>query len=143
MSALTLLDSLDFDNNENIQGEIPDSLGSLQALRFLDINTNRLTGSLPNALCNASSLERIDVQKNSMEGAIPSCIGTLNSLQVLALDENGFIGTIPTNFGQLDSLRKFSFFIDFFLYNPMKSIHFQAFLTSLTYFFRIPHSQHE
>jgi Leucine-rich repeat (LRR) protein len=110
------LENIDFDQNMGIQGTIPTSLGTLDSLKNLDLNTNDLMGPLPAELCDATMLERIDVLSNSLEGMISNCIGELESLDVLSLDINMFSGTLPTTVGQMSSLRKSLFLSLIILY---------------------------
>ncbi|GKV45700.1 hypothetical protein SLEP1_g52757 [Rubroshorea leprosula] len=85
-------------------GSLPDSLGELKNLQYLDVFNNNLTGSLPNSLATLKHLQHLDLSSNSFSGSIPKSIGNLSSLRMLDLSDNIMNGTIPESFGQLLAL---------------------------------------
>mmetsp|Transcript_14642 Transcript_14642/g.42920 ORF Transcript_14642/g.42920 Transcript_14642/m.42920 type:complete len:499 (-) Transcript_14642:47-1543(-) len=54
----------------NLQGEIPDEIGYLRHLRYLDLSDNQLSGQLPSDL-RWAPLEYLDVAGNNMKGFVP------------------------------------------------------------------------
>lgn len=65
---------------------VPDSIGSLDALRWLDFSRN-IIFALPDAVCKLSSVYNLLLPNNNLE-VLPSCIGQMNSLQYLNADFN-------------------------------------------------------
>jgi Leucine-rich repeat (LRR) protein len=123
-----LLNSLSLDNN-NLQGELPDSIGNLspglQVLRMgfnnmsgtippgigklrnlttLGLSHNRFTGVLGGWLGNLEKLQYVDLESNGFTGPIPPSAGNLTQLLALKLANNGFQGSVPASFGNLQQL---------------------------------------
>jgi hypothetical protein len=95
---------LDLDINQ-IGGNIPESLGDLQNLLFLQLRANDLEGSIPEELGNIANIERIWLQGNDLTGTIPAELGNLSNLRSLDLFENQLTGNIPPELGNLSNLR--------------------------------------
>ncbi|RZB61546.1 Receptor-like protein EIX2 [Glycine soja] len=87
-------------------GKIPTQFGSLSHLKYLNLARNSLEGSIPRQLENLSQLQHLDLGGNSLEGNIPSQIGNLSQLQHLDLRYNSFEGSIPSQLGNLSNLQK-------------------------------------
>ncbi|KAL2334844.1 hypothetical protein Fmac_016057 [Flemingia macrophylla] len=80
-------------NNNNLQGEIPTSLGYICTLQQLYLSNNRFTGMLLNLL-NFTALSMLDLSNNQLIGEIPKNIGLLYELMSLRLDGNYFEGDV-------------------------------------------------
>ncbi len=89
----------------NLVGRIPQELGILTSLIFLDFDTNSLTGSIPPNIGNLTQLHFLDLDVNSLEGSIPSSIGNLTQLSYLYLYNNRLNGPIPSSIGKIKNLR--------------------------------------
>lgn len=68
---MTDLEILDLHRNQ-LNGSIPESLGSLTKLQVLDLSQNSLSGSIPLFLENLMMLTYFNISYNSLSGAIPS-----------------------------------------------------------------------
>ncbi|CAD6226284.1 unnamed protein product [Miscanthus lutarioriparius] len=86
ISKLTNLILLDLSFN-NITGQVPQSILTLDKLEFLFLGNNRLTGSLPDA--KSASLKNLDFSYNQLTGNFPSW-ATQNDLH-LNLVANNFV----------------------------------------------------
>ena len=109
-SRMTLLDSLHLGSN-HLEGTIPSSLGTLNALHTLGLADNRLYGSIPSSLGSLSQLQFLDLsrqfnptRKTGLTGAVPSSLGNLAKLEYLVLEYNSLDGTIPVQLRNLTSL---------------------------------------
>ncbi|KAL2967126.1 hypothetical protein AAZX31_16G158000 [Glycine max] len=104
LGSLTNLRYLDL-SLSNFGGNIPTQFGSLSHLKYLDLSWNRyMQGSIPRQLGNPSQLQHLDLSGNQFEGSIPSQIGNLSQLQHLDLSYNSFEGSIPSQIGNLSQL---------------------------------------
>ncbi|PON55576.1 Leucine-rich repeat domain containing protein [Parasponia andersonii] len=106
-SILSLVISLDLSSN-NLSGEIPEQLTSLQGLISLNLSGNNLRGSIPDKIGNMTWLESLDLSRNRLSGKIPPSISNLNYLSHLNLANNNLSGEIPTS-TQLQSMNASSF----------------------------------
>jgi hypothetical protein len=86
--------NIDLSQNK-FEGEIPNFIGELQALKGLNLSHNRLTGPIPQSIGNLSSMESLDLSSNILTGVIPSQLTNLNGLGVLNLSYNHLMGEIP------------------------------------------------
>ncbi|XP_059656556.1 receptor-like protein EIX2 [Cornus florida] len=84
---------LDLDGSR-LEGELPDSLGTLVNLQELSLSQNSFWGSIPASIGNLSSLQVMDLSYNSMNGTIPESFGQLSKLVDLYLQENSWEGVI-------------------------------------------------
>ncbi|KAF3456978.1 hypothetical protein FNV43_RR01635 [Rhamnella rubrinervis] len=104
---LKTLTSIDLSNNR-FDGEIPSSIGNLQALVVLNLSSNSFSGSVPPSLGNMSELESLDLSKNKLSGRIPQQLANLTFLEYLNLSQNQLTGPIPQG-KQLDTFSSSSF----------------------------------
>ncbi|CAJ1953075.1 unnamed protein product [Sphenostylis stenocarpa] len=86
--------SIDFSKNR-FEGEIPNVIGELHALRGFNLSYNRLSGRIPQSLGNLAKLESLDLSSNMLTGEIPKELNNLNFLEVLNLSNNHLVGAIP------------------------------------------------
>lgn len=80
---------------------IPDEIGKLASLVYLDLNNNDLT-SLPDRIGDLASLQELDLQYNQLE-SLPATIGKLKSLKHLTIAANQ-VSALPATFCNLVSL---------------------------------------
>lgn len=91
-------------HSNNLYGSIPSSFGNLTNLSQLSLYNNALTGSIPESLGNIKSLGLIDLGSNKLSGSIPSSLFTIDDLYNLNLSNNKLSGEIPANIGSAKSL---------------------------------------
>ncbi|KAK9989502.1 hypothetical protein SO802_029741 [Lithocarpus litseifolius] len=87
------LQSLDLSANQLV-GKIPNSLGTLESLRYLSLASNLFWGSIPASIGSLSSLQQLDLSFNQMNGSIPESFGQLSELVELYLQVNSWEGVI-------------------------------------------------
>lgn len=85
-----------------LNGYIPESIGNLSELKFLDLSG--ISGALPSAIGNLTKLEFLRISSHST-GTIPEAIGKLKELRSLILDGD-LTGSIPESIGYLTLLTK-------------------------------------
>ncbi|CAL5410577.1 unnamed protein product [Camellia sinensis] len=78
----------------SLGGELPDLLGILENLQYLDLSWNSFWGSIPTSIGNMSSLQYLDLRSNNMNGTIPESFGKLTKLVQLYLQGNPWKGVI-------------------------------------------------
>lgn len=97
---LTHLEHLDLNGygSQGLEGPLPDWIGQLSKLRFLDLGSNQFSGHIPHSIYNCTSLETLDLSANYLSGEIPPQIGShLTKLTVLYLFTNRFTGSISSS----------------------------------------------
>ena len=97
------VDSLNLSDNL-LRGTIPEELGSLTYLTYLDLRRNQLRGAIPSSLGNLTQLQILALHENLLSGQIPAALGNLTELTYLTLHENRLTGSIPTTLGNLTNL---------------------------------------
>jgi len=95
---------LDLRNN-NLVGQLPDSIGTLSRLVELFLPTNQLLlGPIPGTVSKLRRLEALDLSFCRFSDAIPDSIGEMTSLKQVKLVGNELIGEIPESFSALANL---------------------------------------
>ncbi|KAG0536527.1 hypothetical protein BDA96_03G071600, partial [Sorghum bicolor] len=106
LANLTSLSILDLGSNQ-LEGIIPNSIGVLKDLWYLDLRYNSLSSMPPISLYNLSSLEFLQIQSNMLSGSIPTDIGNrFHAMRFLSLYTNQFTGIIPASLSNLTSLQE-------------------------------------
>ena len=95
--------NLDF-SGTYIGGEIPQEIGQLTSLRFLQLSNCGFTGEIPREIGNLTGLYQLFLNFNELTGPIPSEIGNLTELINLGLDGNQLTGVIPPTIGNMTDL---------------------------------------
>ncbi len=112
--------------NKNLVGALPPNIGSLTALRKIDVHRNSLTeipqevGALvaledvhlaenqlravPASMCNLINMKELHLDYNKLEGELPAWIFNLTALERLTLGHNLFEGYLPVAIGNLVNL---------------------------------------
>lgn len=83
---------------------IPETLGRLQSLTFLDISGCDFLYSLPETLCDLKSLVLLDLGCSSELTSLPESLGKLGVLRALDLRGCFHLTSLPESLGQLQSL---------------------------------------
>ncbi|KAK9995897.1 hypothetical protein SO802_020583 [Lithocarpus litseifolius] len=107
-TTLRLVNIIDLSNN-NLLGEIPKEVASLQGRQSLNLSFNILTRRIPENIGDMRSIESIDFSINQLSGQIPQSMSSLAFLSHLNLSNNNLIGRIPSS-TQLQNLRASNFF---------------------------------
>ncbi|GLT35956.1 hypothetical protein SLA2020_103640 [Shorea laevis] len=99
LGKLTSLTFLDLSKsmylfNNQLSGSIPDSIEQLSKLESIDLSDNQLNGSIPNSFGQLSKLKSMDLSYNQLSGRIPNSIGKLSNLETLLVDDNSLEGVI-------------------------------------------------
>jgi Leucine-rich repeat (LRR) protein len=101
---LNCLNKITLSNNQELAGDIPESIFNINSLVWLAIGNCALTGTIPNNIGNCALLKSISFRENNLTGPIPPEIGNLDSLIFLDLHDNQLSGTIPPELGDCDNL---------------------------------------
>ena len=102
--GLQVVGKLDLFSN-NLEGELPNSIGNLRNLSALNIYLNKLRGTIPDEVTTLP-LSELGAQGNEFSGTLPEKLGDMTELGYLALGDNQFSGAIPRNFGRLSTLQE-------------------------------------
>lgn len=93
--------------NKLLSGILPEELGQLEALKRLNLGSNRLVGEVPLSLGNLDNLEELKLNNNGLTMSIPPTLGNLDKLRALDLHGNQLSGPIPPELGDLINLEQF------------------------------------
>ncbi|KAJ6726107.1 RECEPTOR-LIKE PROTEIN 55 [Salix purpurea] len=88
--------------NQRLNGELVESIGSLDQLRTLNLSHNFLKNLLPFSLFHFPKLEVLDLNSNDFSGSIPQSI-SLPSIIFLDISSNYLNGSLPTHICQNSS----------------------------------------
>ncbi len=93
-------------SKRNLEGNLPDIFDSelFSELTYLSLFNNNLEGQIPETLGNLTALTYLDLDKNNFEGAVPSSIANLTNLQALWLSRNN-LTSLPNEIGNLSNLQ--------------------------------------
>ncbi|XP_062008115.1 putative disease resistance protein RGA3 [Rosa rugosa] len=89
--------------SDNDIEEVPDEVGELVHLRYLDLSENRRLKKLPDSLCNLVNLQTLRVDRCDSLKKLPEAMGKLTSLQ--HLHAQGIRLKLPKSIARLKSLR--------------------------------------
>ena len=92
----------------NLTGEIPVDIGKLTQLTVLHLGWNNLTGNIPSEFGNLINLKWLALGGNQLFGNVPIELGNLHNLEFIALHDNQFDGTIPDELATLTKLYHFN-----------------------------------
>ncbi|PIA33418.1 hypothetical protein AQUCO_04100090v1 [Aquilegia coerulea] len=90
---------------KKLVGLLPSILGSLPALRHVNLRSNKFYGSLPVEFFNAQGVQSLVLYGNFFTGSLPNEIGKLKYLQTLDLSQNLMNGSIPLSLIQCKRLK--------------------------------------
>ncbi|PRQ45740.1 putative leucine-rich repeat-containing, plant-type, leucine-rich repeat domain, L [Rosa chinensis] len=82
-------------SSNNFQGKIPEFIGNLKGIRFLNISNNIFNGSIPSFLENLTLLEALDLSQNQLSGEIPQQLAQLTYLANFNVSYNNLTGSVP------------------------------------------------
>lgn len=83
------------DTFNEISGQIPEAVGALTELRYLDFSSNNMNGTIPDSFKNLKNLRYLDLENNQFTGELPLYFATFEKLNTLKLANNDFQGPIP------------------------------------------------
>lgn len=106
--VFSIYTTIDLSANK-FEGEFPESIGNLQALKQLILSGNSFTGSIPTALGELKELESLDLSSNHFSGQIPRELQSLTFLSKFNVSENQLSGPIPPG-TQLQTFDKDSYY---------------------------------
>ncbi|MCU0392227.1 MAG: immunoglobulin domain-containing protein [Thermoflexibacter sp.] len=101
--------------NNGLEGEIPDVFDAeiFEDLIYLNLSNNQIYGNLPESLRLLTKLAYLDLSQNQFEGDVPAWIGDFPDLVTLLLSYN-FFTSLPPEIGNLSKLRNLFLNSNFF-----------------------------
>ncbi|VFQ94266.1 unnamed protein product [Cuscuta campestris] len=102
---LPYIQEVDFAYNV-LTGTIPVEWGSIP-LKSISVLVNRLSGEIPQILGNITTLTYLNLEGNQFSGTVPFVLGKLINLQTLILSSNLLVGKLPKTFSRLTNLTDF------------------------------------
>lgn len=92
-------------DNNNLKGDIAESIGELEKMETLSLAENQLTGDITAIISGMHGLTSLNLSTNQLSGMIPVEIGELRNLLLLSLNDNYFTGMIPEGLINIQSLQ--------------------------------------
>jgi hypothetical protein len=87
-----------------LNGTLPDEIGLLTSLTFLNLKRNMISGTVPSIIGSLTALTHLSLCYNAFTGTVPSQLGSLTALKRLSLYNNAFQGTLTVRTRVLDSV---------------------------------------
>lgn len=92
--------------DNDLNGNIPESIGSLKSLNVLDLSHNDFERSpIPNSLGSLDKLKVLNLMHSKVGGEIPESLGNLKELKDLNLSLNYLEGHVPPSLEKLKHLK--------------------------------------
>jgi len=91
------------DDNPNITGTIPTTIGLVTTLASLSLTKLSLKGPLPSELGKLSGMVQMWLYDNALTGTIPSEIGNLAAMSIFEVNSTSIQGTMPSEICALTS----------------------------------------
>lgn len=82
---------------DTLGGNLPPALGSLTALRILNLKNNNFTGQIPSEWYALSNLEQLILSGNNITGPLPNYLANLPRLKYVYLEDNNLSGQVPSD----------------------------------------------
>uniref|UniRef100_A0A7N2N0L1 non-specific serine/threonine protein kinase n=1 Tax=Quercus lobata TaxID=97700 RepID=A0A7N2N0L1_QUELO len=101
--ASTKLEILSLSVN-NLSGPIPNFLGNITTLRYMNIENNLFSGMVPLELGKLFNLEILRISSNNFTGRMPDFFQSWKQLEKLEIQASGFEGPIPSSISILSNL---------------------------------------
>jgi hypothetical protein len=99
------------DDNPDIKGTIPTTIGLATSLVSLSISNCDLSGPIPTEIGELTDMIQMWMYDNELSGTIPTEFGNLVKMKILNLQKNQLVGEMPSNicsrrrpFGRLEEL---------------------------------------
>ncbi|PWA90733.1 protein kinase-like domain-containing protein [Artemisia annua] len=90
-------------NNNQLNGTIPASIGTVGTLEVIRLDSNSLRGRVPQNITNAKNVNELYLSNNNLNGSVPNLVG-MDSLFYVDMSNNSFdTSDIPSWF-RLESL---------------------------------------
>ncbi|CAI5482161.1 unnamed protein product [Closterium sp. Yama58-4] len=98
---------IDFDWGLPTHVALPEDLGQLAALEWLELRGFCIKDGLPLSFCDLTSLRRLFIDSKTLKH-LPEAISQLSSLEELTLDSSYELESLPPGLGRLGVLKKLS-----------------------------------
>ncbi|XP_049376981.1 receptor-like protein 43 [Solanum stenotomum] len=98
----------------HLSGAIPESIGNLSAIRELILSENDFIGNVPSTISKLNKLVRLDLSSNYLRGSIREYIDNLTAITQLTIPDNSFTGNVPSTIGKLNKLNYLSLSSNYF-----------------------------
>ena len=90
-----------------LTGTLPESIGDLDHMRWIDIANNDIGGELPVSIGNLTNLESLSLYNNEFNGSFPASMSGMHKLKELLASSNLFSGNLPEIVFDLTALERF------------------------------------
>jgi len=95
MASMPKIAELWLDDNPELKGTIPSSIGNMKQLASFSVSNCGLTGTIPSEIGAATSMVQMWLDGNELSGAIPPEFSNMPMMQTLIVSNNGLTGEMP------------------------------------------------
>ncbi|TXG61555.1 hypothetical protein EZV62_012918 [Acer yangbiense] len=106
---LSNLQFLDVQSNYDLIGFLPNSIGDLKFLSYLDVSGCRLSGTIPPSLGNLTKHVYLDLSSNNFSGQVPNSLSNLIQLNHMDISHNGGLGQNSYSLSWMSKLTKLTY----------------------------------
>ena len=95
---MPVITQLWIDNNPNMGGTLPTTIGTMSTLASLSLTVNNLTGTIPSEIgqLGAINMRELWLFDNKLVGTIPTEFGNLLKMSIFQVEGNDLTGTMPS-----------------------------------------------
>ena len=86
---------LGVDDDPRTSGTIPEAIGRLTALQFLDLKSNGINGEIPRWIENLTQLRELELSNNVLSGEVPEFLSAMPGIWRIYLEGNSLTGCLP------------------------------------------------
>ncbi|KAL7710619.1 beta-fructofuranosidase [Lotmaria passim] len=114
VASQVVMTRISFGSNPSITGTLPQSWGTLTALKYIALQGTGVTGTLPAAWSGLRNLETFYAYSTSLFGPLPAAWSAMTALKIFTVNNAKLDGTLPASWSAMSSLETLTLTSNFF-----------------------------